>query len=324
MQVDRRHILTAALAGAALLPARRVLAAYPERAIKVIVPFAAGGGVDVGGRLMANALAEELKCAVVVDNRGGAGGVTGMDAVAKSPADGYTLLASHSGFTAMPGLYARLPFDPVRDFEAVVTATSSAYVLAVNSKRPFKSVAEVVAAAKARPGTLTYGSAGIGSTVHLAGELMKSMAGFDILHVPYKGAGPALGDVIGGHIDMMFGPVVNIMPLDRGGELRALAVTSPKRSVYAPELPTMIEAGFPGFVVDSWYGLAAPAGTPREAVLRLNGALNAALRAPAMIEQLKTQGLEPVGGPPEDAATLIRSEVEKWTRIIRTAGIKPQ
>ena len=319
--IDRRTLLTTGLA-ACLLPGR-AWAAYPDKPIKLVVPFAAGGGVDVGGRLMANALAEELKISIVVDNRGGAGGVTGMDAVAKSPADGYTLLTSHSGFTAMPGLYPKLPFDPVRDFDAVVTATSSAYVLAVNSKRPFKSVAEVVAHAKAHPRTLTYGSAGIGSTVHLAGELMKSMAGIDILHVPYKGAGPALGDVIGGHIDMMFGPVVNIMPLDNSGELRALAVTSARRSMYAPELPTMIEAGFDGFVVDSWYGLAAPAGTPRDAIQLLNRGLDKALHAPAMVAQLEKQGLEPVGGTPEEAAALIRSEVQKWTRIIRDAGIKP-
>ena len=322
MPISRRAVLTTGAAAAALA-ASSAHAAYPDRAIKVIVPFAAGGGVDVGGRLIANALAEELKIAVVVDNRGGAGGVTGMDAAAKAAPDGYTLLTSHSGFTAMPGLYPKLPFDPVADFDAVVTATSSAYVLAVNSTRPFKSVAEVVAHAKAHPRTLTYGSAGIGSTVHLAGELMKSMAGIDILHVPYKGAGPALGDVIGGHIDMMFGPVVNIMPLDRSGEVRALAVTAARRSIYAPELATMIEAGFDGFVVDSWYGLAAPAGTPREAVMRLNGALNVALRAPAMVAQLEKQGLEPVGGTPEEAAALIRGEVEKWTRIIRDAGIKP-
>ena len=319
--IDRRTLLTTGLA-ACLLPGR-AWAAYPDKPIKLVVPFAAGGGVDVGGRLMANALAEELKISIVVDNRGGAGGVTGMDAVAKSPADGYTLLTSHSGFTAMPGLYPKLPFDPVRDFDAVVTATSSAYVLAVNSKRPFKSVAEVVAHAKAHPRTLTYGSAGIGSTVHLAGELMKSMAGIDILHVPYKGAGPALGDVIGGHIDMMFGPVVNIMPLDNSGELRALAVTSARRSMYAPELPTMIEAGFDGFVVDSWYGLAAPAGTPRDAIQLLNRGHDKALHAPAMVAQLEKQGLEPVGGTPEEAAALIRSEVQKWTRIIRDAGIKP-
>lgn len=324
MQIDRRTVLMTGVSATSTLWAGRAQAAYPERAIKLVVPFAAGGGVDVAGRIIGKALSENLGETVVIDNRGGAGGVTGMDAVAKSPADGYTLLTSHSGFTAMPGLYPKLPFDPVKDFEGVITATSGVYVLAVAKGVPIKSVAELIAHAKAHPRTLTYGSAGIGSTVHLASEFFKRLAGVDILHVPYKGAGPALGDLVGGHINIMFGPAVNILPLHSSGELRALAVTSLKRSTLAPELPTVAETGLDGFEVLGWYGLAAPAGTPTAIVERLNAEVNRALRAPALIEQLAKQGLEPVGGSPRDANALIKVEVERWTRIIREAGIVAQ
>ena len=324
MLIDRRAILTGGLAGTAGLIAGRAHAAYPDRAIKLIVPFAAGGGVDIAGRLIGKALSDNLGEAVVIDNRGGAGGVTGMDAVAKALADGYTLLTSHSGFTAMPGLYPKLPFDAVRDFAGVITATSGVYVLAVKKALPFRTVADLIAHAKAHPRTLTYGSAGIGSTVHLAAEFFKRLAGVDILHVPYKGAGPALGDLVGGHIDMMFGPAVNILPLDRDGQLRALAVTSARRSALAPDMPTVAETGLAGFEVVGWYGLAAPAATPAPVIGQLNAALNTALRAPALVEQLLKQGLEPVGGTPEAASALIRTEVERWTRIIREAGIAAQ
>ena len=321
---SRRSLLTAALASTTAFYSGRAWAAYPDRSIKLIVPFAAGGGVDIAGRLLGKALSDNLGEAVVIDNRGGAGGITGMDAVAKSPADGYTLLTSHSGFTAMPGLYPKLPFDPVKDFDAVITATSGVYVLAVASSTPFKSVAELIAHAKSKPRTLTYGSAGIGSTVHLASEFFKRLAGVDILHVPYKGAGPALGDLVGGHIDMMFGPAVNILPLDRTGDLRAFAVTSAARSAMAPNLPTVAESGLDGFEVVGWYGLAAPAGTPEPVITRLNSEINRALRVPALVEQLQKQGLDPVGGTPRAAQDLIRLEVERWTRIIREAGIVAQ
>jgi tripartite-type tricarboxylate transporter receptor subunit TctC len=319
----RALIKTAALAGVAL-PWRAACAAYPERPIRLIVPFAAGGAVDSVARVLGKALASNLGDGVVIDNRGGAGGVIGMEAVAHAPPDGYTLLLSHSGFTAMPGLYRELPFDPVRDFAGVVTAASGAYVLTVNTGTPYKSVAELITYAKANPGRLSYASAGAGSTIHLAGEFFKRMAGVDLVHVPYKGAAPAITDVVGGQVQVMFAPAVNALPLVAAGKLRALAVTSAKRSLLAPDLPTIAESGVPGFEVTGWYGLAVPARTPEPAVARLNAETNRALGAAEVIEQLRLQGLEPVGGTPEQATDWIKSEVARWTGMLRDAGIRPQ
>jgi tripartite-type tricarboxylate transporter receptor subunit TctC len=325
MPIVRRALLTAlAFASGAVLVPRRVRAAYPERPVMLIVPFAAGGAVDSVARVMANALTANLGKPLVIDNRGGAGGIIGMDAAAHAAADGYTLLLSHSGFTAMPGLYRTLPFDPVRDFNGVVTIASGAYVLAVNPATPYTSVAELIAYARANPGKVAYGSAGVGSTVHLAGEVFKRMAAVDILHVPYKGAAPAVMDVVGGQIQMMFGPAVNILPLARSGKLRALAVTSAVRSTLAPEVPTLAESGLPGFEVVGWYGLATRAGTDHEAIAILNAATNRALAAPEVVAQLRQQGLEPVGGTPEEASERIKSDVAHWTDVIRDAGIQAQ
>jgi tripartite-type tricarboxylate transporter receptor subunit TctC len=324
MPISRRVLMrTAALASAAALAPRVARAAYPERPIRLIVPFAAGGAVDAVARLVGNPLSANLDNPVVIDNRGGAGGIIGMDAVAHAPADGYTLLLSHSGFAAMPGLYRKLPFDPAADFEGVVTAASGIFVLAVNLDAPFKSVAELIGFAKANPGKLSYGSAGPGSTIHLASEFFKRMASVDILHVPYRGAGPALTDLLGGQIQVMFGPAVNILPQARTGKIRALAVTSARRSALAPDLPTVAES-LPGFEVVGWYGLAAPAGTPKPVLAKLNAETNRALKSPDLIEQLRQQGYEPVGGTPEEATAWIKSEVAQWTKVIREAGIEPQ
>ena len=323
MPVSRRSFLGAALAASATMPSRGAHAAYPERPIRMIVPFAAGGAVDSVARVLGKALTANLGGSIVIDNRGGAGGVIGMEAVAHAAADGYTLLLSHSGFAAMPGLYRDLPFDPVRDFAGVVTAASGAYVLAVNSAEPFTSVADLIAYAKANPGRLTYGSAGAGSIIHLAGEFFKRTAAVELVHVPYKGAAPAITDLVGGQIRMMFAPAVNALPLAASGNLRALAVTSAKRSRLAPDLPTIAESGLPGFEVTGWYGLAAPAATAPAAVARLNAETNRALASADTVEQLRQQGLEPVGDTPEQASAWIKSEVAQWTKVIRDAGIKP-
>ena len=323
MPVSRRGFIGAALAASATLPSRGAHAAYPERPVRLIVPFAAGGAVDSVARVLGKALSANLGGSIVIDNRGGAGGVIGMEAVAHAAADGYTLLLSHSGFAAMPGLYRDLPFDPVRDFAGVVTAASGAYVLAVNSAEPFTSVADLIAYAKANPGRLTYGSAGAGSIIHLAGEFFKRTAAVELVHVPYKGAAPAITDLVGGQIRMMFAPAVNALPLAASGKLRALAVTSAKRSRLAPDLPTIAESGLPGFEVTGWYGLAAPAATAPAAVARLNAETNRALASADTVEQLRQQGLEPVGDTPEQASAWIRSEVAQWTKVIRDAGIKP-
>ena len=201
---------------------------YPSKSLRLIVPFAAGGAVGAVARVLSTPLSASLGQSIVIDNRGGAGGIIGMDAVAKSPPDGYTLLLVHSGLTYMPGLYRKLPFDPMRDFDGIVTAVSGSHALAVSAASPFKTVAELIAYAKANPGKLTYGSAGIGSTLHLAAEFFKRAAGVDILHVPYKGASQATTDLVGGQVQMMFGPLVAIMPLAEAGQIRALAVTSPR------------------------------------------------------------------------------------------------
>jgi tripartite-type tricarboxylate transporter receptor subunit TctC len=287
---------------------------YPSKSLRLIVPFAAGGAVGAVARVLSTPLSASLGQSIVVDNRGGAGGIIGMDAVAKSPPDGYTLLLVHSGLTYMPGLYRKLPFDPVKDFDGIVTAVSGSHALAVSATSPFKTVAELIAYAKANPGKLTYGSAGIGSTLHLAAEFFKRAAGVNILHVPYKGASQATTDLVGGQVQMMFGPLVAIMPLAEAGQIRALA----------PNVPTMIESGIPGFEIGTWYGLAAPAGAPKPAIDRLNAETNRALKLPEVIEQFRIQGYEPIGDTPDEMNTRIKADVERWTKIIRDAGIEPQ
>jgi tripartite-type tricarboxylate transporter receptor subunit TctC len=296
---------------------------YPSRPIRLIVPFAAGGAVDTVARVLSNPLNAILAKPMVVYNRGGAGGALGMEEVAKSAPDGYTLLLVHSGLTYMPGLHRALPFDPMKDFDGIVTAVSGLYVLAVNLDVPVKSVAALIAYAKANPGKLSYGSAGIGTTLHLAGEFFKRAAGVDILHVPYKGAAQAAMDLAGGQTQMMFGPAVDILPLAQAGKIRALAVTSAKRSTLAPDLPAMAET-LPDFEVGGWYGFAAPAGAPKSAIAKLNAETNRVLRSPDLIAQFRQLGYEPIGDTPEQATARIRTEVPRWTKIIRDAGIEPQ
>jgi tripartite-type tricarboxylate transporter receptor subunit TctC len=324
MAISRRALInTAALASAASLMPRIARAAYPERPVRLIVPFVPGGAVDAVGRLLGNAMTARLGQPVVIENRGGAGGVIGMETAAHAAPDGYTMMVSHSGFAAMPGLYRKLPFDPVRDFEGIVTAVSGIYVLVVNPGVPFKSVAGLIAYAKANPGKLSFASAGVGSTVHLAGEFFKRTAGIDIVHVPYKGSGPATQDLVGGQVQMMFGPAVNTLLLAQAGNLLALAVTSAKRSALAPDLPTVAESGLPGFDVVGWYGLAAPAGAPKAAIGKLNADANSVLKSADLIEQFRLQGYEPVGGTPEEATAWIKAEVTRWTNVIHDAGVEP-
>jgi tripartite-type tricarboxylate transporter receptor subunit TctC len=302
---------------------RAAAADYPSRAIRLVVPFSPSGAVDALARVIANPLAARLHQPVVIYNHGGAGGSIGMDEVAKSAPDGYTLLLVHSGLTYMPGIYRTLPFDPVKDFDGIVIAVTGIYVLAVNPALPVKSIAELIAYAKANPGKLSYGSAGVGSSLHLAGEFLKHDAGVDIVHVPYKGPGEAAVDLVAGQTQMMFGPPVTILPLAQAGKIRALAVTSAKRSALAPELPTMAET-LPGFEVVGWYGLAAPAGTPKDVIDRLNAETNQVLQSAALIAQLHTLGYELMGGTPEAANARIKSDVVRWTKIIHDVGIQPQ
>jgi tripartite-type tricarboxylate transporter receptor subunit TctC len=296
---------------------------YPSHAIRLVVPFAPGGAVDSLARVIANPLAQRLGQPVVVYNRGGAGGSIGMDEVAKAPPDGYTLLLAHSGLTYVPGFYRHPPFDPAKDFDGIVIAVSGIYVLAVNLDLPVHSVPELIAYAKANPGKLSYGSAGVGSSLHLAGEFLKHDTGIDIVHVPYKGPAEAAADMIGGRIQMMFGPSVTILPLAAAGKIRALAVTSARRSALAPELPAMAET-LPGFEVVGWYGLAAPAGTPNQIVTKINTETNQVLQTPSFGAEVRKLGYETIGGTPGEAAARIKSDVVRWTAIIHDAGIEPQ
>lgn len=297
---------------------------YPSHSIKLVVPFAAGGAVGGVARILSIPLSTGLGQSVVIENRGGAGGIIGMDAVAKSPPDGYTLLLAHSGLTYMPGLYRTLPFDPARDLEGIGTTVSGSYALAVTPSLPVKTVAELIAYAKANPGKLSYASAGIGSTLHLATEFFKRQAGVDILHVPYKGASQATTDLVGGQVQIMIGPIINILPLAQAGKIRALAVASAQRSALAPDLPTIAESGLPGFEVTSWYGLAAPAGTPKAIVAKLNVATGKAMQSPEVIAQFRLQGYEPMTSSPDEMNARIKIETATWTRIIHDAGIQPQ
>ena len=325
MPISRRALIkTAALASAASLAPRVARAAYPERPIRLIVPFVPGGAVDAVGRLLGNAMPADLGQPVVIENRGGAGGVIGMEASAHAAPDGYTMMVSHSGFAAMQGLYRKLPFDPVHDFAGIITAVSGIYVLVVNPAVPFKSVAELIAYAKANPGKLSYASAGVGSTVHLAGEFFKHAAAIDIVHVPYKGSGPATTDLVGGQVQMMFGPAVNTLPLAQAGNLRALAVGSLTRYPQLPDVPTVAESGFPDFEAIQWVGLLTTAGTPKEVVDRLNVEVNKALKDPDLIAKLAQEGMLPAGGTPAEFHSLIATEIKNWKDTARAADIKPE
>jgi tripartite-type tricarboxylate transporter receptor subunit TctC len=311
------------MALAATLAPRAARAAYPERPIRLVVPFPPGGAADPVARVIAQAVGDRLGQPLVILNRGGAGGSLGMDEVAKASPDGYTVLLSHSGMTYMPGLYRQLPFDPIKDFAPIVTAVSGFYVLAVGPGVAINSLAELIAYAKANPGKLTYGSAGIGSTLHLAAELFRREAGIDILHVPYKGGGPAVTGLAGGQTQMMFGPAVAILPLAQAGKIRALAVTSARRSALAPDVPTVAET-LPGFNIVGWYGLAAPAGTPKLEITRINAETNRTLQSPELIARMRELTYEPIGGTPEEARARIATDVARWSKIIREAGIEPQ
>lgn len=326
MQLNWRHSSTLigllGLILSAAIPAT-LAADYPARPIRVIVPYAPGGALDTVARVLAGPVGDGLGQPLVIYNRAGGGGLVGMNEAAKATPDGYTLLLDHSGLTYMPGLHDNLPFDPGRDFAGIITAVSGSYVLAVNNDMPIKSVAELIAYAKSHPGKLSYGSAGVGTSIHLAGEFFARSAGIDIMHVPYKGAAPALTDLIGGQIPMMFGPTTDILPLARAGKIRALAVTSPKRSALVPELPTVAES-LAGFDVVGWYGLAAPAGTPADVIAKINSVTNRVLQAPDLIAKYNGLGFEPVGGTPEEASARIKADVVRWTKIIRDAGIKSQ
>ena len=295
---------------------------YPARPIRVVVPFPPGGGTDLMARTVVQKLGESLGATVVVDNRGGAGGTIGTDLVAKAPPDGYTLVVVSGSHAINPSLYPKLPYDSVRDFAPVTMLTSGPGLLVVHPSVPARTVKEFIALARSRPGQLHYASAGIGTPPHLAGELFKTMTGADIVHVPYKGNGPAYTDLIGGHVSVMFPTIPTAIPHVRTGKLRALGVTTRSRTAIAPELPTLSESGVPGYDVSSWYGLLAPAGTPAAVVARLQREIAKVLRLPDISEKLTAQGLDLVGNTPEAFAGVIQSEIAKWAKVVKASGAK--
>lgn len=296
---------------------------YPTKPIRLVIPFPAGGATDIVTRAIAVKLGDGLAQPVVVDNKPGAGGAIGSDLVARAAPDGYTiLLTTTSTHSVGPALNPRLPYNVERDFMPVTHVADATNVLLVSQAVPAKSVRELVALAKEKPGGLAFGSSGTGTIVHLSGELFKSLAGVDLLHVPYKGTQLAIPDVISGQVALIFDNIASALPHVRSGKVRALAVTSAKRSSLLPDLPTMIEAGVPGYVSDTYFGVFAPTGTSREIVARLNQELNRVIRQPDLRERFANQGIEPVGGTPEQFAQVIRSETAKWGKVIRDANVK--
>ncbi len=295
---------------------------WPSKPLRIVVPFAPGGSTDIVARILADRLAGPLGQSVVVDNRAGAAGNIGAEAVAKAAPDGYTLLMATTGVMAINNaLYKSMTYDAAKDLEPVVFTTSITNVLTVPLDVPAKSVAELVALAKAQPGKLSFASSGAGSSTHLSGELFKSMAEIDVLHIPYKGSSQALIDLMAGRVSMIFDNMPSVLPYIRGGKLRGLGVTGPKRSAAMPELPTIAEAGVPGYESLSWSGIAVPAGTPRDIVMRLNREVGGVLAASEVRQKLSEQGADPVGGPPEAFAAHVRTERDKWSRLIRERGI---
>ncbi len=295
---------------------------YPEKPIRMVVGFPPGSAPDTVARLLGQQFVQALGKPIVVDNAAGAAGNIATERVAKAAPDGYTLGLLGQSIVVNPSLY-KLSYDPVKDFAPVSQVAVSPYILVVHNAVPAKSVRELVALAKAQPGGLTYASGGSGSATHIAAELFKSAAGLDIRHIPYKGVVAAIPDVIAGRVTMMFSPIVGTLPLARDGKLRALAVTSSRRSSAAPELPTIAAAGYPGFGFTIWYGLLAPAGTPATIVRRLHLETVKALALPDLRGKLTDLGMEEIGNSPDEFAAAIKSEIPKWAKAIRESGIKP-
>jgi tripartite-type tricarboxylate transporter receptor subunit TctC len=317
--------LRAAFAGAALCLAATAHAAWPDKPIKIIVAFVPGGGTDVSARLIGPELQKRLGQAVTVDNRGGAGGNMGTDMAARAAPDGYTLLMGNIAPNAINvSIYKNLPYDPEKDLAPIALVAVTPNILVANKDLPVKSVKDLLALAKAKPGTLNYPSAGRGTSSHLAGELFDSMGKVEMVHVPYKGGGAAFTDLLGGQVQVFFATMPAAMPFVNSGQLKALAVTSEKRSAALPDLPTIAESGLPGYAATTWYGLYAPKGTPAAIVNRLNKEVVQILEEPELRKRMIAQGLEPAGGSPKEFATFIHSEISKWGKVAKAAGIDPE
>ena len=313
-------VMAAALNGVAAQPAN-----WPSKPITYVVPFAAGGTTDILARLISEKLSNALGQPIIVENRPGAGGNIGSGFVAKAAPDGYTILGGTiSSHAINVSIYPDIPYDPEKNFAPITLIGNLANVLAVNSNSAIKTVQELIAEAKAKPRVMTFASSGAGTSQHLAGELFKRMAGVEITHVPYKGSAPALQDLMGGHVTMVFDNIVAVAPLIKSGKVRPLGVTSLKRIRAFPDIPTIAESGLPDYDVVSWQGVFAPAGTPPDIIKRLNQEIVAILKMPDVAERLDTLGLEPVGNTPEEFAKFQKAEIAKWAKVVKDAGVKPE
>ena len=312
-----------ALVAGVAAPDASAQAAWPSKPIRIVVPFPPGGTTDILARAAAQKMAEAWKEQAVIDNRPGAGGNIGAELVAKAPADGYTMLMGTVGTHAInASLYAKMPYDHVKDFAPVILVAAVPNVMVVHPSVPAATVAEFIAWAKANPGKVNFASSGSGTSIHLAGELFKTQTGLAMTHVPYKGSAPAIADLIGGQVQVMFDNLPSALPQIRGGKLRALAVTSRERANALPDVPTVAESGLPGFEASSWFGLLAPTGTPREVVVRVNAEIARWLASSDAKDKLASQGAIAAGGTPEDFVSHIAAETAKWQKVVRESGAK--
>jgi tripartite-type tricarboxylate transporter receptor subunit TctC len=318
-----RLMLAATLAFVALAPQIAIAQTYPAKPVRLIVPYAPGGATDIISRAAAIELSRTLGQVVTVDNRPGAGGNLGSEMAARSAPDGYTMLMTASSLHGItPFLYSKLTYDPNKDLVPVIVLAQFSNVLVVNPAVKANSVKELIALARAQPGKLAYASSGAGSSIHMSGEMFNHMLGLDITHIPYKGSGPAVTDLIGGQVQMMFDNIPSSIPHIRSGKLRALATTGAKRAAALAELPTMVEAGVPGYESGAWFGLAVPAGTPKEIIERLNAEGQKATRSPEFIKRMSDLGYEIVGGTPAQMAEMIHDESKRWGPIVKASGAK--
>ncbi|MDP1675189.1 MAG: tripartite tricarboxylate transporter substrate binding protein [Burkholderiales bacterium] len=321
MNIHIRQAIAAVTAAAAATIAFPAAAAYPERPVRLVVGFPPGGAADILGRIAAQQLSERIGQQVVVDNRGGAGGLIATEIAAKANSDGYTLLFSSIPHVINPHLYKKVSYDAIRDFTPVVQFVAVPLMLAAGPSLPAKNVKELIDYAKANPGKINYGSAGSGSSSHLAVELFKSMAAIRMEHIPYKGTGPLITDMLGGQIGVTIASAVPLTPQVRSGKLRGLAVTGPKRSAAFPELPAIAET-VPGYEVVNWFGIFAPAGTPMDIVKRVNADLNTALKNPELVKRLNAQGADAVGGSAEAFTRVVKADFAKWAKVVKDSGAK--
>jgi tripartite-type tricarboxylate transporter receptor subunit TctC len=312
-------LLAVAASAAAQKPAAD--AEYPARPVRLIVPFAPGGGTDIIARLVGQEIGQNWGQPVVVDNRGGSGGIIGTQLASKASPDGYTMVLCSLALSYSPALYSKLPFDPLKDFQPITMVATQPFAYVVVPGLGVNSMKELIALARSRPGEIRYGSGGAGGSSHLGTELLRTMTGIELVHVPYKGTGPALTAMLGGEIHMQLIGISSVVPHLKAGRMRALAVSGAKRSSAAPDIPTVAET-VPGYAFDVWYGMLFPAATPRPIIARVNAEINRALKSPALTQRFATLGLEAAGGTPEQFAATLRSEIAKWRKVVKAANIR--